>query len=962
AGAWQVGVNSTLDPFNNVLRESGLTILDKFTGLTDGIQPPSIPYVVTNDISNKGTRFWVAYGHHYGFNTNSQDMVLYLSAEEAANVQVKVNGTPYVKNYSIAANTVRVSEIIPKYGLVDARITDEGLFDRGISITSDKPIVAYAHIYDGSNSGASMLLPVGVYGYEYVSLNASQYYPAGGAGSFSWFNVITDRDSTMIEITPSVATKGGRPANVPFTVLLMKGQVYNVMGTQTGATGTDLTGSRIRAIPNASGKCYPFAVFSGSSRTAICYTTNGDNMIQQVLPSQAWGKKYATFATARSTSNTTYNSNIFRVMVKDPATVVRHNGTVLNQSTLVTPGNYYEFSTTSGDGPNGAVYIEADKPVLVAQYMVSSGATQCAGVTTAGSGDPEMIYISPLEQGIKKAVFYNTDQEAILANYINVVVPTTGLASLRIDGNSTFTDVFAHPYLPGYTSIRHNLGAAAGQHIIQCDSAFTAITYGLGTNESYGYNAGTLVRNLNSFPSISNVFSTTGSVTDTTCSKTPFRFSILSPLKPTVLEWQLSAVPNMTPNTNIVQNNPAPADSVIINGVKVYRFELTGNYTITGTGTYYVPIIITHPDIESCGNRQENTLTIHVAPAPFADFSSTFTGCQNDPVAFTGIAVTNNNTPVSSWSWDFGGGAPVATGQTPTHVYPTAGTFPVHMSYTTANGCLGDTTKSITVNPRPVVVLVEDTVAVCQGSTAQFAVQNPLAGVTYSWYAVPASGTALSNGTTFTAPAVNGTVLYYVEGEAAGCISNTRTIATAMLMQPLATPVVTADSIGINTIRFRWNAVPGAAAYEVSLDGGTTWTAPSSGTTGLTHTVGGLLPLQNVTITVRALGVVACQNSVSAPFTERSRPDEIFIPNSFTPNGDGLNDVLQVYGYGVTELQFTVFNQWGEKIADSRDQRNAWDGTYKGKAQPSGVYLYVCRIVLANGTVLTKKGSINLVR
>jgi trimeric autotransporter adhesin len=75
-----------------------------------------------------------------------------------------------------------------------------------------------------------------------------------------------------------------------------------------------------------------------------------------------------------------------------------------------------------------------------------------------------------------------------------------------------------------------------------------------------------------------------------------------------------------------------------------------------------------------------------------------------------------------------------------------------------------------------------------------------------------------------------------------------------------------------------------------------------------------------------------------------------------------LNDVLQVYGYVIKDLHFMVFNQWGEKIYESRKQSQAWDGTYKGKTQPSGVYMYVCRITLNDGTVVDKKGSINLIR
>jgi hypothetical protein len=121
-------------------------------------------------------------------------------------------------------------------------LPDEGLYNRGISIESDVPIVAYAHIYDGANSGAGMLLPTGAWGYEYTTLNSSQYY---SSNTYSWFTVIADRDSTLVEITPAVASKGGRPAGVPFQLYMNRGQVYQVMGTTTGSVGTDMSGSRV---------------------------------------------------------------------------------------------------------------------------------------------------------------------------------------------------------------------------------------------------------------------------------------------------------------------------------------------------------------------------------------------------------------------------------------------------------------------------------------------------------------------------------------------------------------------------------------------------------------------------------------------------------------------------------------------------------------------------------------------
>ena len=960
ANNWVVSSTSPVDIFNNVITESGLTFIDKFTGMTDGQAPPPPPAPgFTTDTSNRGRRFWVGYGHHYGFSTNGQTMVLYLSAEQAANVTVKVNGTGWVRNYAIPANTVTVSDPLPESGLIDSRILDEGLSDNGISIESDVPIVAYAHIYQGSNSGATMLLPVGTYGYEYRSLNASQYYPTGGAGSYSWFFVIADHDSTLVEITPSVVTKGGRPANTPFQVYLMRGQVYNVMGTQPTAAGTDISGSTIKSIPNAGGKCYPIAVFSGSSRTALCNTTNGDNMIQQVFPNSAWGTRYLTFATANSASNTLYYSNKWRIMVKDPATVVKRNGVVINPATLIVPGNYYEIGITGGSGASTASYFEADQPIMVAQYMISSDGTGCPGLAApGGDGDPEMIYISPIEQGIKRAVFYTTDQSAINSNYINVIIPTAGLTSLTIDGSSTFTDVFAHPDLAGYTCIRQNLGGTAGQHIIQSDSSFTAITYGLGGVESYGYNAGTLVKNLSATPSFNNVFSS-GTSSAYTCKGTPFNLKMQISVKPTQLIWNLSQVPNISPNANVIQNNPVPADSVTLNGKKFYIYTLPQNYTFSAVGNYVIPITVFHPSIEGCAGSIEITLPVTVIAAPVSDFTVSVPDCVNEQVQFNATTTTSNGVAVNQWTWIFGDNT-TGNGQTPVHTYATAGTFTVALRGIANDGCVGDTSKPVIINAKPTPAIVQDTVYVCNNASATFTVQNPVTGATYNWYSAATGGTLLGTGNSLTINSVTGFVNVYLEAVLNGCISVTRDRATAAILPTLTAPVVVVDSVGVNTIRFRWNAVPNATGYEVSINNGATWTAPSSGSTGLTHTVSGLTLGVTVTFQVRALG--GCLPAVSALVQGQTRTDQVYIPNSFTPNGDGRNDVLRVYSNVIRSLKMVIFNQWGEKVYESTDQNMAWDGTYKGKPQPSGVYIYVAEVIINTGEKISRKGSINLVR
>jgi gliding motility-associated-like protein len=201
---------------------------------------------------------------------------------------------------------------------------------------------------------------------------------------------------------------------------------------------------------------------------------------------------------------------------------------------------------------------------------------------------------------------------------------------------------------------------------------------------------------------------------------------------------------------------------------------------------------------------------------------------------------------------------------------------------------------------------------------------------------------------------------YYVqESSATGC-SSERTRVSVSVQTAILQPVVSVDSVAANLVRFKWNAVPGAVGYEISINGGANWSTPSSGATGLTHTVAGLQPMQTVTIIVKAKG--ACADALSAPVSQQVLPDGLFIPNSFTPNGDGLNDMLRVYGYKIKELKLMVFNQWGEKLFETSDQARGWDGTFRGKTQPSGVYMYVCRMVLTDGTVVDKKGAINLIR
>jgi gliding motility-associated-like protein len=66
----------------------------------------------------------------------------------------------------------------------------------------------------------------------------------------------------------------------------------------------------------------------------------------------------------------------------------------------------------------------------------------------------------------------------------------------------------------------------------------------------------------------------------------------------------------------------------------------------------------------------------------------------------------------------------------------------------------------------------------------------------------------------------------------------------------------------------------------------------------------------------------------------------IYIPNVFSPNGDGINDEFLVFGYNISEFYIEIFDRWGEFIFNSKDISNGWKGTYKNKICQDGMYIY----------------------
>ena len=88
-----------------------------------------------------------------------------------------------------------------------------------------------------------------------------------------------------------------------------------------------------------------------------------------------------------------------------------------------------------------------------------------------------------------------------------------------------------------------------------------------------------------------------------------------------------------------------------------------------------------------------------------------------------------------------------------------------------------------------------------------------------------------------------------------------------------------------------------------------------------------------------------------------------YIPNAFSPNGDGQNDVFRAIPVGITSTDwFRIFNRYGQLMFETNQFLKGWDGTYKGKKQPIGAYIWIIKGTDRNGKTVERKGTVMLVQ
>jgi gliding motility-associated-like protein len=334
---------------------------------------------------------------------------------------------------------------------------------------------------------------------------------------------------------------------------------------------------------------------------------------------------------------------------------------------------------------------------------------------------------------------------------------------------------------------------------------------------------------------------------------------------------------------------------------------------------------VTVSDGNSCESIGNVTLVVNVADSIDITVPDTFV-CNNGTID---ISNTFGTSGIDTWTWSPAAGVSLVNDPNPVLAPAVSTTF----SLTGLNSLTGcGFTDSIRVDVFELAVSYWQDSTICLGDTIQFDIQPTGGSGDYSFTWLSSSSGYISEDTVanpFVSPAVTTTYTVLIDDNQTGCSS---TFTINVVVSPLnvqASPSVITINPGQ---RVQLEAV-GAMFYA--------WT-PDTTINCTTCPDPVVTPEMSMVYTVTGTDTTGCRGVATVSIVV----DSFLVPNVFTPNGDGINDVLFFNYYGSGFYETVVFDRWGSRIYATKDKNAMWNGnTSSGAIAPEGVYYVVVRII-----------------
>ncbi len=387
-------------------------------------------------------------------------------------------------------------------------------------------------------------------------------------------------------------------------------------------------------------------------------------------------------------------------------------------------------------------------------------------------------------------------------------------------------------------------------------------------------------------------------------------------------------------------------------------FEI--KHTYNNVGTFLVRLIAV--DSNSCNIRDTSYTSIIVRNDIAAiDFNAVkLPPCESLTYQFTNTSVASPGKPFKegTFIWDFGDGTRQVAGTgSVTHPYRAAGTYKVRLILTDTNYCNGPDSLERELRISPLVkAQFEIPVAGCAPYKAIFK-NTSLAGQTFTWdFGDGGSSNAINPTYEYTVPGTYLIKLKAVDPATCNGIDSTERIIT-VLPKPSAafsfnpiepaenTPHFFTNNSSPNAVRFKWLFGDGDSLITTSR-------AVVEHQYNATGKFNACLVAYNQT---------GCADTVCLTVQTIVTP-KLDVPNAFTPLGPSQASKIFVKGFAIAKMRFAIYNRLGQKLFETADINQGWDGRFKGAVQPMDVYVYTLDIEFTDGTRTTKTGDITLIR
>jgi len=388
---------------------------------------------------------------------------------------------------------------------------------------------------------------------------------------------------------------------------------------------------------------------------------------------------------------------------------------------------------------------------------------------------------------------------------------------------------------------------------------------------------------------------------------------------------------NVVLSSDTAQGNQWYKNNLSVSGAvsQTYTATTSGNYTVIATAN-------------GCSGAASNPVTVTVNAIPSAP-----TATANGPVSFCSagsVVITSNTSNGNQW---YSAGSMINGATNQTYTATTPGSYTV---IATSNNCQSSASNTITVSISPIT------------PTPSITANGPL--------------TFCANGSVVLSSSAADGNQWYVSGYPIGQASgNTYTAFSAGVYTLIATaanacPSNPSEGIEINILPsphgIRYDDINVASNTPTVLEARNIGQAyswiPSTGLTNENTDA----PTFNygettdylIHITTSA-GCFTDDTVLVKVYTVKG----ILVPSAFTPNGDGLNDVLKAFTIDIKQLNyFRIYNKWGQLVFESNNTSIGWDGTFKGEPQALGNYVWIGQGIDNNGRIVNQHGQVLLIR